>query len=638
MERKEIQSIALAPAVATPFAAAWSEDNRISLITERGVHVVDGAGKKSSKYYQTNLTLSRGMLEDVMYYLRIIVLLSLVSLASCGDITSNVFGTVTDVMPAAFGDFNADELTDLFVLHGKSNTLEIMLAYEQEPLLRSGEGLSCMFSNKHITSVVPGNFDGDSHMDIMVTALDKQAKDGLTYIFILWGGVNHLNCSNETEVHKVRGQPLVLDFNHDMIVDLFGEDEHGNRTVWVSNANRTGKVTPYPMNFTDDVQKVPLRLPHSHAFLDLNGDFSPDLFLSTEKGFEIWLSTEHEGLIYNKTIPPPDGVKVEQMGQSLFLDLELTGQMYHLVPVCLSGFEDCKPCTKSTLFAYVNGKWHDLNPELKSTANQIWGFYQCRGTAYTDTVTLRGGDFNMDGYPDLLVTLSVKNLNSTAFFLENVESKSGNLSRTYTIRGDALAPMSNTTSMAAFYDLYQDGILDVILFGQNKVQAFRNTLDYDANFVKVMVLTGTDRGGNLPGPRISYHTTTQDGNPRAAVTAQLPQSAHFSLGLPYTIFGLGRTPNFVDTLTVGVAGQSRDWTQIIPNSQMVVIPSPLAHPNKWRAQLFITPSKMILLSVAALTGTCGLITAIIGALYWKERREDRIEKLQEAHRFHFDAM
>jgi integrin alpha FG-GAP repeat containing protein 1 len=104
------------------------------------------------------------------------------------------------------------------------------------------------------------------------------------------------------------------------------------------------------------------------------------------------------------------------------------------------------------------------------------------------------------------------------------------------------------------------------------------------------------------------------------------------------MFGLGRTPNFVDTLMVGIAGKSKAWTQIIPNSQMVVIPSPLNQTSKWRAQLFITPSKMILLSVVALTGTCGLIIAIIGALYWKERREDRIEKLQEAHRFHFDAM
>jgi integrin alpha FG-GAP repeat containing protein 1 len=198
--------------------------------------------------------------------------------------------------------------------------------------------------------------------------------------------------------------------------------------------------------------------------------------------------------------------------------------------------------------------------------------------------------------------------------------------------------MSNETTMAAFYDLYQDGILDVILYGPDTVQAFRNTLDYDANFLKVMVLTGIDRGGNLPGPSISCRTTTQDGYPRFAVAAQLPQSAHFPLGLPYTIFGLGRTPKFVDALTVGIAGRSKPWTQIIPNSQMVVIPSPLDQASKWHAQLFITPSRMILMSVAALTGTCVLIIAIIGVLYWKERREDRIEKLQEAHRFHFDAM
>ena len=33
---------------------------------------------------------------------------------------------------------------------------------------------------------------------------------------------------------------------------------------------------------------------------------------------------------------------------------------------------------------------------------------------------------------------------------------------------------------------------------------------------------------------------------------QLSQSAHFSLQLPYTIFGLGLTPNFVDKLDVGI--------------------------------------------------------------------------------------
>jgi integrin alpha FG-GAP repeat containing protein 1 len=40
----------------------------------------------------------------------------------------------------------------------------------------------------------------------------------------------------------------------------------------------------------------------------------------------------------------------------------------------------------------------------------------------------------------------------------------------------------------------------------------------------------------------------------------------------------------------------------------------------------------------ALTGTCGQIIEIIAALDWNKKLEDSIEKLQEAHRFHFDAM
>lgn len=574
---------------------------------------------------------------DAMYCVWVIVLLSTVPLVAGGNITSSVFGSETDVMPAAFGDFNSDELTDLFVIHGKPNILEVMLAREQEPLLQSGKGLSCLFSKMHITSIVPGNFDGDAHLDVLVTALDKKdVRNSPTHIFVLWGGLNYLNCSNETVVYKMKNQPLVLDYNHDMIVDLFGENVDGNRTFLVFGENRTILPQVVPMTHPEGLKIDPLRTPHSHAFLDLNGDFNADLLLSTKVGFELWLANKNGELAYDRIIPLP--VATEQMGQSLFLDLELTGKLYHILPVCFDGFKDCTPCRNSTLFAYVNKTWHNLNPDLKDSKNQVWGFYRCSSRPYTDAVTLRGGDFNMDGYPDILATLSVKNSHSKVFLLENVESLSQSLSRTYAIRGDSLAPINNETTMAAFYDLYQDGILDVILYGQDKVWAFRNTLDYDANFVKVMVLTGTDQGGNLPGPSISYSTTTQEGDPRVAVTAQLPQSAHFSLGLPYTIFGLGRTPNFVDTLTVGIAGKSKAWTQIIPNSQMVVIPSPLNQTSKWRAQLFITPSKMILLSVVALTGTCGLITAIIGALYWKERREDRIEKLQEAHRFHFDAM
>lgn len=44
------------------------------------------------------------------------------------------------------------------------------------------------------------------------------------------------------------------------------------------------------------------------------------------------------------------------------------------------------------------------------------------------------------------------------------------------------------------------------------------------------------------------------------------------------------------------------------------------------------------MSVAALTAVCGMITLIIGVLHWKERQEDKKERMSESHRFHFDAM
>ena len=83
------------------------------------------------------------------------------------------------------------------------------------------------------------------------------------------------------------------------------------------------------------------------------------------------------------------------------------------------------------------------------------------------------------------------------FFLENVpchKRTCNGMTRTFDVRWKALRPFGNGTIMGSFYDFYQDGILDVIMLqkiGTNiKPVAFRNNLDYDANFVKVIVLTG----------------------------------------------------------------------------------------------------------------------------------------------------
>lgn len=181
-------------------------------------------------------------------------------------------------------------------------------------------------------------------------------------------------------------------------------------------------------------------------------------------------------------------------------------------------------------------------------------------------------------------------------------------------------------------------------------------------------------GSSPAGPSFRYSITTSDGSTQVSVATQLSQSAHMALQLPYTLFGLGRNWNFVETLEVGLpikdttaSGYSRNvadaevnqtsrsaaspmvrseetfpglrnFTQIIPNSQVIVIPYPLDRPELWVNKLYITPSKALKLTAAALAVVCLLVAIVIGVLHFREKREDKKEKLQQAQTFHFDAM
>ena len=79
-------------------------------------------------------------------------------------------------------------------------------------------------------------------------------------------------------------------------------------------------------------------------------------------------------------------------------------------------------------------------------------------------------------------------------------------------------------------------------------------------------------GTNLPGQTICYRTQRQVLESFTEVqscAAQLPQTAHHALQLPYTIFGLGLAPNFLDFVYVNVTNtsavsQSKIWPQVNP--------------------------------------------------------------------------
>lgn len=230
---------------------------------------------------------------------------SIIQSTICSDITPSAFGSITDIMPAAFGDFNADELTDLFVIKSDINAVEILLSSIKEPFFSTGPELQCRLDKSYrINSVVPGDFDGDALMDVLVTA--SKGKEMLTYIFIHWGRLSNLSCTTEPLMRMI-DEPLAIVYNQSLKTDLFGVDKNDKLNLWLVSRNGTENgqrkiELPNPKNRT-------MRIPHSHAFIDVNGDNWPDLFLTCEDGYDVWLYDNQRGFVYgNQHIPYPTKV------------------------------------------------------------------------------------------------------------------------------------------------------------------------------------------------------------------------------------------------------------------------------------------------------------------------------------------
>ena len=79
---------------------------------------------------------------------------------------------------------------------------------------------------------------------------------------------------------------------------------------------------------------------HAHSIADVNGDFEPDLLLTTaasgeetELSYEtLSLNQESNQFEWLESYAPPPNLKV--YGQSLFADFDSDGQIEHLLPAC----------------------------------------------------------------------------------------------------------------------------------------------------------------------------------------------------------------------------------------------------------------------------------------------------------------
>lgn len=565
---------------------------------------------------------------------------------------------------AAYGDVNSDKQTDLFTLQDTGN-LSIYIGSEAFPALRLHQ---VIYAGVSATSAVPADFNGDEKSDVLITY-----NSGEHYtLAVFWGiGENRLGENASRYLEELYDEPLVMDANGDMISDLFIVFANQSRGFLLGQKDQHDwKYISLPS--TGDATK-PVYSPHSHAFIDLTDDGSADLFITTKDEnkavpvYEVWKGTPN-GINRTDSIHVPSEEDGAIFGHATFADFTGNAKQDIAVSTCVPTGNGC---TRGKILIYTDKRWHTLF-ELPET----WSFPDTTQLKHVDN-TLHITDVNLDSYPDVMTIVTIDG-SRKAVILYNIPCQSeycGNVTRQL---GKQLILTNSVNAIyASFYDFKMDGTMDVILTVKDdegmKMKAYENMIADDVTFLRVQVLTGSSGtavyGVNVPGPQITYETTNVLGGSQLGRLGQLSQSAHLSLQLPYVLFGLGRAANFVDTLTVSIPvplivdssnevmiqryvesdkGLSlsddtfkplhQTWPMLIPNSQLYVIPYPIHSPSSWSNRLLVKPGQNVITTGLVLLGTCGVLVVATLVLHWLEKREDKQEKIQEAHRFHFDAM
>ncbi|CAF3952391.1 unnamed protein product [Rotaria magnacalcarata] len=583
---------------------------------------------------------------------------------------------IDDCIPLAFGDFNADKIVDIFCRNTKANSIVVMLNDDRSPT-------SKVQYIANITGIIydalAADFDGDSKLDLFI--IYKTESDESFYSGgFLWG--DRIKLSDLQPIpYSFQTIPTTLDANGDSYVELLGmisNDQINFKPACLTFKNRT-VYNVETLNNVDDL------FPSStQATVDLNHDLVADLFLTINHNnkpkFRLYeLPITKMTLIVE--YDPPDDVAICHL--STFADIDADGELEHILPVCMN-FD----CSDSRIYVRDNNKWYklpiDFGKDLRFPSKNEFPppFDQI-------PISIKVADYNLDGFPDMVAVMkNSSNGNTVSIILQNracSDANSGNCTynRTFAPQIDEIYVLAGTnTTLAVFFDVLEDGYPDLLVLQgsskQNfKLIGFQNSLFQDVHFIKVMVLSTFScdtcshqrklvgkflseaiiastkflfqpYGNDQPGQSIKMETITiLDGikdNWIQLSAVQMSQSGQLTLELPYVIIGLGATPNFVEKITVAIPPNSqsnqliRTYTQMIPNSQIVVVPSPLTNPEKWHSKLFITPSRMILHTGIALSVTLVVLSGVLAILQYREKIEDDRERKVQSQRFHYDAL
>ncbi|VDN38181.1 unnamed protein product [Gongylonema pulchrum] len=303
-----------------------------------------------------------------------------------------------------------------------------------------------------------------------------------------------------------------------------------------------------------------------HSFVDINGDLSAEIIFGTKQDgrlkMEAWRRKSNELWELDNTLIadlPAESCSTNYFGAVLFADFDADGTMDIGLPCCADAA--CRKVLVINMWNYHIGAWQDFH---------ITGLEGSDLVSKKDegNVVFRVGDFSLDGYPDLIALVREKTQNP--MILENVPCTDciSNASRRFELRTSPRLIQPADVSLgqiqlASFFDLKEDGTLDVLLEYKDADQSM--AVDFikcedkgDTTFLKVQVFsstcdqfcssTKTKIGSGIAwhGACVMFSMSDSWGHDQVGSQCQMPQTTHRALSTPFSLFGLGRSPNFVD--------------------------------------------------------------------------------------------
>ncbi|XP_062519071.1 T-cell immunomodulatory protein-like [Corticium candelabrum] len=597
-------------------------------------------------------------------------------------VLSSVNGYTGDGFISSLGDVNGDKSLDIVTLTYTSRDASFSVNlglwnadksfYDIKEVLKFND-----WSKGVITSSYLADFDSDGKLDLLLTSRLLESRDSTELSAqVLWGNGTNFSLPSYSFSSLWCSEYLVADVNGDEVADVIAKECNGSLKVWISNVKMRNFTESAIKEYVDCLSlDTPISSDSALAFVDINQDLMADIVVINRNGTSQSLSVFLRLTDGSWQCCPMPAIQSYLTPRPSFTDFDADGTMDIMLPVCSSS--NCLDANVLIMFNAMSSPqdcptFETLNISLSHVVGEELGVRFASILIFPSVSELsiptwiRTGDYNLDTYPDVLMVAMVMSSNKyQAFLLENTDcSTSYNCGRGRTLKQvniKKVNPEGGDVKLALFHNIDDDGDWDILLnvVSDNtqkvEIQIIQNTLNSDANFLSVDVMTAAcvrppncDKdvgyGVSQLGATVEFSTTGSYGRKIRSTSGQISKSGSFSCSLPYVIFGLSRSSTFIEHLTVGIPyvkekGRStKTRSSIIPNSHLYIIPQPSDDPDNWRNVLLVNPSNKVLYTLIVFVNTCVVFGVIVGLLQWREKRQDEREKRQEAHKFHFDAM